>query len=74
MVYFYNSTEYVQAWMGFWFDENKRLNFAKTIQTKRIDFLNKIWGKDKDLQIKGITPQVPKGWWQLVHRLNNCHD
>jgi CRISPR-associated protein Cas1 len=48
----YRPTEYVQAWMGFWFDENKRLNFAKTIQTKRIDFLNKIWGKDKDLQIR----------------------
>jgi CRISPR-associated protein Cas1 len=54
----YRPTEYVQAWMGFWFDEDKRLNFAKTIQTKRIDFLNKIWGKDKDLQIKGITPNT----------------
>ncbi len=54
----YRPTEYVQAWMGFWFDEAKRLHFAKTLQTKRIDFLNVIWSKDKDLQIEGITPNA----------------
>ncbi|CAB5498605.1 CRISPR-associated protein Cas1 [uncultured Gammaproteobacteria bacterium] len=54
----YRPTEYVQAWMGFWFNEGKRLHFAKIIQTKRIDFLNKIWGKDKDLQVEGITPNI----------------
>jgi CRISPR-associated protein Cas1 len=54
----YRPTEYVQAWMGFWFDENKRLHFAKTIQNKRIDFLKIIWSKDKDLQIEGFTPNT----------------
>lgn len=54
----YRPTEYVQAWMSFWFDKGRRLNFAKTIQTKRIDFLSKIWSKDKDLQTEGITPNT----------------
>jgi CRISPR-associated protein Cas1 len=40
---------------SFWFDENKRLHFAKTIQNKRIDFLKTIWNKDKDLKIEGFT-------------------
>ncbi len=51
----YRPTEYVQAWMSFWFDENKRLYFAKFLQVKRIDFLQKIWTKDKDLQIEGFN-------------------
>lgn len=52
----YRPTEYVQAWMRFWFDEQKRLEFAKLLQHKRIDFLQKIWAKDKDLQIAGFLP------------------
>jgi CRISPR-associated protein Cas1 len=52
----YRPTQYIQAWMSFWFDENKRLYFAKKLQTKRIDFLTKIWNKDKDLQIEGFNP------------------
>jgi CRISPR-associated protein Cas1 len=51
----YRPTQYIQAWMSFWFDENKRLYFAKKLQTKRIDFLTKIWNKDKDLQIEGFN-------------------
>lgn len=54
----YRPTEYVQAWMSFWFDEQQRLEFAKVIQHKRIDFLQKIWAKDKDLQIAGFTPNM----------------
>ncbi len=50
----YRPTEYIQSWMSFWFNENKRLHFAKLLQTKRINFLQKIWGNDKDLQNKGF--------------------
>ncbi|CAB5495370.1 CRISPR-associated protein Cas1 [Bathymodiolus thermophilus thioautotrophic gill symbiont] len=51
----YRPTEYVQAWMSFWFNESKRLHFAKTLQNKRIDFLKIIWSKDKDLKIEGFA-------------------
>ena len=34
----YRPTQYVQAWMSFWFDDRKRLDFAKFLQSKRIDF------------------------------------
>lgn len=50
----YRPTKYVQAWMSFWFDDKRRLNFAKQLQIKRIEFLQKVWAKDEDLQIKGF--------------------
>lgn len=54
----YRPTEYVQAWMSFWFDANKRLDFAKKLQSKRIDFSQKVWSKDKNLQIEGFAPNT----------------
>lgn len=52
----YRPTEYVQAWMSFWFDADKRLQFAKYLQSQRITFLTSAWGKDKDLKIEGFAP------------------
>lgn len=52
----YRPTEYVQAWMSFWFDEEKRLKVAQQFQLWRLEYLQKIWSKDKDLQIEGFTP------------------
>ena len=45
----YRPTEYVQGWLGFWFDESKRLNVAKTFQQARISYLQRTWEKDRDL-------------------------
>ena len=50
----YRPTEYLQAWMGFWFDESKRLFIAKRIQRARIEFIQKIWSKDKELKENGF--------------------
>lgn len=50
----YRPTEYMQGWMGFWFDENKRLEVAKSFQKSRINFLRKTWSKDKDLKQEGF--------------------
>ena len=52
----YRPTEYVQGWMSFWFDENKRLVVAKKMQHKRCDYLLKVWGKDRDLQAEQFYP------------------
>lgn len=50
----YRPTEYVQGWMAFWFDEQKRLNVAKRFQRLRIDYLQSVWSKDRDLQNEGF--------------------
>ncbi len=50
----YRPTEYIQGWMSFWFDEQKRLKVAKQFQTLRIEYLQRVWGKDRDLQNEGF--------------------
>ncbi|MCF7859724.1 MAG: type I-F CRISPR-associated endonuclease Cas1f [Candidatus Cloacimonetes bacterium] len=46
----YRPTEYVQGWMGFWFDDEKRLKAAKYLQNKRLGFIEKIWSSDSFLE------------------------
>lgn len=50
----YRPTEYLQGWLGFWFDDAKRLDAAKALQTARLTYLQKIWVKDKDLKGEGF--------------------
>lgn len=51
----YRPTEYLQGWMSFWFDDNKRLEAAKTFQQARIDYLQQVWLKDRELKAEGFT-------------------
>ena len=51
----YRPTQYLQGWMKFWFDDVKRLAAAKQFQQARIEFLHKVWGKDRDLKAEGFT-------------------
>jgi CRISPR-associated protein Cas1 len=51
----YRPTEYVQGWLSFWFDEGKRLQVAKKFQLHRIEYLKRIWAKDKELQVEGFS-------------------
>ena len=46
----YRPTEYVQSWLSFWFDEEKRLSVAKRMQEARCAYLLRVWGKDRELQ------------------------
>ncbi len=50
----YRPTEYMQGWMQFWFDDQKRLEVAKQFQLARIEFIRKIWDKDRDLKVEGF--------------------
>lgn len=50
----YRPTEYVQGWLSFWFDEAKRLQVAKHFQLMRINYLQNVWCKDKDLKNEGF--------------------
>ncbi|WJG10668.1 type I-F CRISPR-associated endonuclease Cas1f [Aliiglaciecola sp. LCG003] len=55
----YRPTEYIQGWLSFWFDDDKRLAAAKHFQAARIEYLLRVWGKDKDLRGEGfITENV----------------
>ncbi len=51
----YRPTEYMQGWMQFWFDDNKRFIAAKELQQARIDFLLQVWSKDRDLMAEGFS-------------------
>ncbi|MFT4748272.1 MAG: CRISPR-associated protein Cas1 [Congregibacter sp.] len=51
----YRPTEYIQGWLSFWFDDVKRLEAAKQFQVARIEYLIRVWGKDRDLRSEGFT-------------------
>jgi CRISPR-associated protein Cas1 len=51
----YRPTEYVQAWLQFWFDESKRLTVAKAFQEARVTYLKNIWAKDRDLKAENFS-------------------
>jgi CRISPR-associated protein Cas1 len=55
----YRPTEYIQNWMSFWFDEEKRLQAAKKIQQLRIEYMQRVWSKDKELKNEGFTLDDP---------------
>lgn len=50
----YRPTEYVQGWLSFWFQADKRLTAAKEFQMKRCKFIEQVWQKDRDLQSWGF--------------------
>ena len=63
----YRPTEYVQGWMSFWFDENKRLEAAKQLQISRIQYMQEVWSKDRDLAAEGFNSQDE----DIANALNN---
>lgn len=65
----YRPTEYLQGWLNFWFDENKRLSAAQSLQRARIQYLRKVWHKDRELSLSGFKIDNP-----LVERMLNLSD
>jgi len=53
----YRPTEYIQGWMSFWFDDEKRLAAAKQLQLSRVQFMQTVWAKDRDLMAEGFNIQ-----------------
>ncbi len=54
----YRPTEYVQGWLSFWFDEEKRLLAAKHLQLQRIDFIGRVFNKNKRFLDHGFTAEA----------------
>ncbi len=50
----YRPTEYIQGWLSFWFDPEKRLKVAKKFQYLRIAYLKKVWSQEGDLNAEGF--------------------
>lgn len=55
----YRPTEYVQGWLSFWFEDEKRLMAAKALQHARIEYLQRVWSKDRDLKLAGFDARNP---------------
>ena len=47
----YRPTEYLQAWVTFWWNDSKRLQVAKFFQQQRCEFVRKAWKKVENLQV-----------------------
>lgn len=50
----YRPTEYIQGWMSWWWDDDKRLQAAKLLQLARLAYLETVWQKDPDLKQHGF--------------------
>lgn len=50
----YRPTEYVQGWLKFWFEDDQRLTVAKAFQRNRVDYIQRVWDKDRDLKAENI--------------------
>ncbi len=54
----YRPTEYLQAWVRFWFDDALRLGAAKTLQTARLARLQQHWANSKSLKEQSFQPDL----------------
>ncbi|PFG10940.1 type I-F CRISPR-associated endonuclease Cas1f [Marinobacter sp. LV10MA510-1] len=50
----YRPTEYLQGWVSFWFDDEKRLAAAKHIQRARLGMIQKLWLGSRQLKDNGF--------------------
>ncbi|MBU4184740.1 MAG: type I-F CRISPR-associated endonuclease Cas1f, partial [Proteobacteria bacterium] len=66
----YRPTEYLQGWLSFWFDDEKRLQTAKALQHARIDYLRQVWRKDRELKLAGFDAGDPA----IANALDAFHD
>lgn len=51
----YRSTEYLQAWAKFWFDDSLRLEAAKSLQLARLSRTEKFWLENPYLKDQGFS-------------------
>lgn len=54
----YRPTEYIQGWMSWWWDNDKRLAAAKQLQIARVAYLQAVWNKDSDFKRWGFDSNI----------------
>ena len=47
--------EYIQGWMQFWFDDQKRFAAGQQVQRLRIQYMQQVWSRDRDLKDEGFN-------------------
>lgn len=52
----YRPTEYLQGWVSFWFDEDRRLAAAKALQRARLERIRGYWTSNRELRQNGFVP------------------
>ena len=71
----YRPVEYLQSWVSFWFDDDKRLEAAKQIQTLRIEYTRQQWTNNAALKEAGIevdrVNKVREGRPHIVDAIKN---
>lgn len=55
----YRPTEYVQAWLSFWFDPHQRLEAARRLQKERLHNFRRIWDHERLYQEYGMYADDP---------------
>ncbi len=73
----YRPTEYIQGWLSFWFDDNKRLSVAKQFQLVRLNYLSQVWSKDRDLQAEGFQISdtgIQQALDNFSNKIEHCPD
>jgi len=73
----YRPTEYVQGWMAFWFEEDKRLKVAKQFQQQRIKYMQTVWSKDRDLKNEGFSlddVDIQQALNNFSAKIEHCQD
>lgn len=56
----YRPTQYLQSWVRFWFDDEKRLKAAKLLQLARLDRVQKHWTASRSLREVGFNVDAEK--------------
>lgn len=56
----YRPTEYMQAWIGIWMDEDSRLSLAKQFLLSRIEWTKEFWLKIEQIQVSDSLIDVFK--------------
>lgn len=64
----YRPTEYLQAWVRFWFDDALRLHAARQLQISRLQRLQQVWGA-RTLREAGFSVDVER-LKKLVQQFN----
>ena len=70
----YRPTEYIQGWMKFWFDDQKRFLAAQQVQRLRIQYMQRVWSSDRDLQDEGFNTDdddIQKALQRFLSRIDD---
>lgn len=69
----YRPTEYIQGWMSWWWDDDKRLQAAKRLQHARLAYLQTVWNKDSELKRWGFDSNNERVKALLEDNIHQIH-